>query len=213
MAYDRNLNGFKENFWGADLWLSTGRLCIHPYRIYDPGTRTIPKSSGISQKQSIAIRRIGLSWGGGSCYTWYFFLEVLLLCAPPFLILCPVPRKHWIVFGWWIGECSWGGVAATCGISIKFIEYRWLEMCPFIVILCFGSNPRQWVGMPSWTKTTTKHTGPSLYGVERNVSSWKGEICNTYESKNCTLKRHNVKMRSKLNPKSGTSIYLYVHRT
>jgi hypothetical protein len=41
---------------------------------------------------------IGLSWGGGSCYMGYFFLKVWLLCAPPFLNLCPVWWKHYIVF-------------------------------------------------------------------------------------------------------------------
>jgi hypothetical protein len=41
---------------------------------------------------------IGWSWGGGSCYMWNFFIEVLLLCAPPFLIPCPVLRKYNIVF-------------------------------------------------------------------------------------------------------------------
>ncbi len=42
-----------RDFWGANLWLSIGRQCIHPYpyRIFDPGPRTIPKSSGIFEKE------------------------------------------------------------------------------------------------------------------------------------------------------------------
>jgi hypothetical protein len=80
-----------------------GRLCIHPFKIFDPGTRSITKSSGTFQKQSIAILRIGLSWDGGSCYMWYFFIEELLLCASPFLVFCPVLRKHYIVFDQCIG--------------------------------------------------------------------------------------------------------------
>ncbi len=87
-----------EKLLGCSLWLSIGHLCIHPCRIFDPGTRTFLKSSGIFQEQSMVILRIGLSWGGGSCYMWYFFLEELSLCAPPFLILCHVWRKHEIVF-------------------------------------------------------------------------------------------------------------------
>jgi hypothetical protein len=55
-----------------------------PHRIFDAGTSSIIKSCGTFQEQSIAILRIGLSWGGGSCYMWYLFIEVLLLCAPPF---------------------------------------------------------------------------------------------------------------------------------
>ncbi len=51
---------------------------------------------GIFQKQCIVIQRIGLSWGGGSCYMWYTHLEVLLLCSPPFLEKCPKD----IMFSW-----------------------------------------------------------------------------------------------------------------
>ncbi len=50
------------DFWGANLWSSIGCLCIHPYRNYDPGTRTVPESSGIFQKQSSGIWSTGLSW-------------------------------------------------------------------------------------------------------------------------------------------------------
>jgi hypothetical protein len=89
-----NLKSIRKTFGVLIYDRQIGRLCINPYRIYDPGTRTILESSCIFQMQSIAIRRTGLSWGGGSCYMWYFNLEVLLLCAPSFLILCPVLRKH-----------------------------------------------------------------------------------------------------------------------
>ena len=50
-----NLKGIRETFGGLMYYLSIGCLCIHPYRIYDPGTRTIPEMSGIFQKQSSGI--------------------------------------------------------------------------------------------------------------------------------------------------------------
>jgi hypothetical protein len=59
---------------------------------------------------------------------WYFFLGVLLLGAPPFRILCPVLRKHYTVFDWRIGWCSWGGVAdgrAYFGKCPKVIMFSW----------------------------------------------------------------------------------------
>ncbi len=50
-----NLKGIIETFGVLIYDNFIGRLCIHPYRSYDPGTRTIPESSGIFQKQSSGI--------------------------------------------------------------------------------------------------------------------------------------------------------------
>ncbi len=53
-----------------------------------------------------------------------------------------------------------------------------------------------------------------LYGLERNISYWKGVKSAKYTSReNHTSKRRNVKMQFKLHPQNGATIYLYVHRT
>jgi hypothetical protein len=58
-----NLKGIRETF-GVPIYDRQLAICVSTlYGIYDPGTRTIPESCGIFQKQSSGIWWIGLSWG------------------------------------------------------------------------------------------------------------------------------------------------------
>ena len=101
----------KRDYWDDDLWSSIGSLCVHPYRIYDPGTSTIPGSSGIFQKQSNGIPWIGSSWGErGLTFQMWFRLHACSAFREWLFSWDGTWKGSERLFGWWFMIVNWPSV-------------------------------------------------------------------------------------------------------